>query len=91
MLTTEIRSEGANTGYSPLTYRHVLPKVRTDPMLRDQIDQVNMLTEGRCITSKISSGSLDRNEDPCMRNCVDRFMDANMTVIKHLEQLRTMG
>lgn len=45
----------------------------------------------KCITSKITSGALDRNEEPCMRNCVDRFMDANMTVIKHLEQMRTLG
>lgn len=43
----------------------------------------------KCITSKISSGKLDRYEEPCMQNCVDRFMDANMTVLRHLEQMRT--
>ncbi|GAB7347741.1 hypothetical protein MBLNU459_g5293t1 [Dothideomycetes sp. NU459] len=43
----------------------------------------------KCITSKISAGTLDRSEEPCMQNCVDRFMDANMTVLKHLEQMRT--
>lgn len=42
----------------------------------------------KCITSKISSGKLDRYEEPCMQNCVDRYMDANMVVIKHLEQMR---
>ncbi|KAF2484585.1 Tim10/DDP family zinc finger-domain-containing protein [Neohortaea acidophila] len=42
----------------------------------------------KCITSRISSGKLDRSEEPCMQNCVDRYMDANMTVIRHLEQLR---
>jgi len=25
-----------------------------------------------------------------MQNCVDRYMDANMTVIRHLEQMRTL-
>ncbi|KAK5119956.1 hypothetical protein LTR85_007032 [Meristemomyces frigidus] len=44
----------------------------------------------KCITSKISSGKLDRSEEPCMQNCVDRFMDANLTVIRHLEQMRSM-
>ncbi|KAK5135968.1 hypothetical protein LTR08_004426 [Meristemomyces frigidus] len=44
----------------------------------------------KCITSKISSGKLDRSEEPCMQNCVDRFMDANLTVIRHLEQMRNM-
>ncbi|CZT21674.1 related to mitochondrial import inner membrane translocase subunit TIM8 [Ramularia collo-cygni] len=45
----------------------------------------------KCITSKITSGNLDRTEEPCMRNCVDRFMDANLAVIKNLEKMRTMG
>ncbi|KAI4823164.1 hypothetical protein E4T44_10139 [Aureobasidium sp. EXF-8845] len=43
----------------------------------------------KCITGKISSGKLDRTEEPCMQNCVDRFMDANLVVIKNLEQMRT--
>ncbi|KAK3673685.1 Mitochondrial import inner membrane translocase subunit tim8 [Recurvomyces mirabilis] len=44
----------------------------------------------KCITSKISAGQLDRSEQPCVQNCVDRYMDANMVVIRHLEQMRTM-
>lgn len=44
----------------------------------------------KCITSKIASGKLDRYEEPCMQNCVDRYMDANMTVIRHLEQMRQL-
>ncbi|KAL1304423.1 hypothetical protein AAFC00_003421 [Neodothiora populina] len=43
----------------------------------------------KCVTNKIMSGKLDRSEEPCMQNCVDRFMDANMTVLRHLEQMRT--
>ncbi|CAK4030988.1 related to mitochondrial import inner membrane translocase subunit TIM8 [Lecanosticta acicola] len=43
----------------------------------------------KCVTSKITSGALDRNEEPCMRNCVDRFMDCQMTVIRNLEKMRT--
>ncbi|CAD0099108.1 unnamed protein product [Aureobasidium mustum] len=43
----------------------------------------------KCVTNKISSGKLDRSEEPCMQNCVDRFMDANLVVIKNLEQMRT--
>lgn len=44
----------------------------------------------KCVTSKISSGQLDRNEEPCLKNCVDRFMDSQMTVLRRLEQMRTM-
>ncbi|KAI9697958.1 MAG: Mitochondrial import inner membrane translocase subunit tim8 [Candelina mexicana] len=45
----------------------------------------------KCVTSRISSGKLDRGEESCMANCVDRFFDANMTVLKHLEALRGQG
>ncbi|KAK6506979.1 Mitochondrial import inner membrane translocase subunit tim8 [Arthrobotrys musiformis] len=42
----------------------------------------------RCITSKISSGQMDSYERPCMENCVERYIDSQMTVLKHLEQMR---
>ncbi|OCL09570.1 hypothetical protein AOQ84DRAFT_220646 [Glonium stellatum] len=43
----------------------------------------------KCITSKITSGKLDRYEEPCMQNCVDRFLDANYVVLKELEKMRS--
>ncbi|KAF3150912.1 Mitochondrial import inner membrane translocase subunit tim8 [Orbilia oligospora] len=42
----------------------------------------------RCVTSKISSGQMDSSERPCMENCVDRYIDSQMAVLKHLEKLR---
>ncbi|KAF2142709.1 uncharacterized protein K452DRAFT_248174 [Aplosporella prunicola CBS 121167] len=42
----------------------------------------------KCIPSKISQGKLDRTEEPCMANCVDRFLDANHVVLRQLETLR---
>ncbi|KAI9757764.1 MAG: Mitochondrial import inner membrane translocase subunit tim8 [Lichina confinis] len=42
----------------------------------------------KCVTGKISSNQLDRNEDPCLRNCLNRFLDANLSILKHLERLR---
>ncbi|RVD88154.1 uncharacterized protein DFL_002349 [Arthrobotrys flagrans] len=42
----------------------------------------------RCITSKISSGQMNSYERPCMENCVERYIDSQMAVLKHLEQLR---
>lgn len=60
----------------------------------DAVQQVHSLTDmcfRKCITAKISAGKLDRSEEPCVMNCVDRYMDANMTVIKHLEQMRQLG
>ncbi|KAI9793376.1 MAG: Mitochondrial import inner membrane translocase subunit tim8 [Peltula sp. TS41687] len=43
----------------------------------------------KCITTNIRSGKLDnKTEEPCLQNCLDRFMDANFVVLKHLEALR---
>jgi len=39
----------------------------------------------KCITSKISSSKLDKYEEPCMKNCVDRFMDANNVILRELQ------
>ncbi|TVY28999.1 Mitochondrial import inner membrane translocase subunit [Lachnellula hyalina] len=52
---------------------------------------VHSLTETcfkKCVTGAIRSGKLDKGEESCTQNCVDRFLDANFTVIKHLEQMR---
>ncbi|KAL2067974.1 hypothetical protein VTL71DRAFT_16072 [Oculimacula yallundae] len=45
----------------------------------------------KCVTGTIRSGKLDKGEESCAQNCVDRFLDANFTVIKHLENMRTQG
>jgi mitochondrial import inner membrane translocase subunit TIM8 len=42
----------------------------------------------KCITRGISSGKLEKAEESCTQNCVERFMDANFTVLRHLETLR---
>jgi len=42
----------------------------------------------KCVPGKITSGRLDRAEETCAQNCVERWMDANFAVLKHLEALR---
>ncbi|KAF2253646.1 hypothetical protein BU26DRAFT_601724 [Trematosphaeria pertusa] len=43
----------------------------------------------KCIPSgTVKNGKLDKYEEPCMRQCVDRFLDANMVVLRELERLR---
>ena len=37
---------------------------------------------------EFKNGKLDKYEEPCMKQCVDRFLDANMVVLKELERLR---
>ncbi|MCJ1351162.1 MAG: Mitochondrial import inner membrane translocase subunit tim8 [Icmadophila ericetorum] len=45
----------------------------------------------KCITSRISSAKLERAEDSCVQNCVDRFMDGTNLVLKQLEEMRQAG
>jgi len=45
----------------------------------------------KCVTGTIRSGKLDKNEETCAQNCVDRFLDANLTVIKHLDNMRNQS
>ncbi|KAF2999375.1 Mitochondrial import inner membrane translocase subunit tim8 [Curvularia kusanoi] len=43
----------------------------------------------KCIPAgSIKNGKLDKYEEPCMRQCVDRFLDANIVVLRELERLR---
>ncbi|EEQ29125.1 Mitochondrial import inner membrane translocase subunit tim8 [Microsporum canis] len=42
----------------------------------------------KCVPGKVSGGALDKNELSCAQNCVNRWMDANLSVMKHLETLR---
>ncbi|KAI5288122.1 Mitochondrial import inner membrane translocase subunit tim8 [Ascosphaera aggregata] len=42
----------------------------------------------KCVQSKLGSGRLDKSEEACAANCVNRWMDANLAVLKHLEKLR---
>ena len=42
----------------------------------------------KCVTGTIRNGKLEKAEENCTQNCVDRFFDANILVIKQLEMLK---
>ena len=52
------------------------------------IHELNSVCFKKCITGRMSQGTLTGSEDTCMKNCVDRYMDANMMIIKNLEKMR---
>lgn len=58
----------------------------------DQTTAIHSLTDTcfrKCIPAgTIKNGKLDKYEEPCMRQCVDRFLDANLVVLRELERLR---
>ncbi|KAG9239416.1 Tim10/DDP family zinc finger-domain-containing protein [Amylocarpus encephaloides] len=45
----------------------------------------------KCITGAIRSNKLDKSEETCAQNCVDRWVDGTYTIVQHLDKLRTKG
>ena len=41
----------------------------------------------KCVTSSIRSSTLDKAEDGCLANCVQRFLDVNFLTMKHMQQM----
>ncbi len=74
------------------------------PLSASETHELTAICWKKCITSTTTSGSttsgffrssssgnnnaLDKNEQTCLAQCVDRFMDANLATMKHLASLR---
>ncbi|KAG8532002.1 uncharacterized protein KY384_003638 [Bacidia gigantensis] len=56
--------------------------------MQENIHNLTDLCWKKCITGSIKTGQLDKTETSCTENCVQRFMDANETVIGHLQRLQ---
>lgn len=56
--------------------------------LRQQTHGLTDTCWKKCVTGQIKSNTLSGSEESCMANCVDRFLDVNMAVVKHLSQMR---
>ncbi|PUU80558.1 Tim10/DDP family zinc finger-domain-containing protein [Tuber borchii] len=39
----------------------------------------------KCITGKISSTTIDRSEESCLVNCVNRFIDSQKAIVGQLD------
>ncbi|KAH7122684.1 Tim10/DDP family zinc finger-domain-containing protein [Dendryphion nanum] len=87
---------GANVDLSKLSDRdkHELQQFIVNESQKARIQAtVHSLTDtcfSKCIgAGPVKKGALDKYEEPCMRQCVDRFLDANLVVIKELEKFKS--
>jgi import inner membrane translocase subunit TIM8 len=75
------------TCYTPIDTSFILIHALTNGLLA-----IHSLTDTcfrKCIPAgNVKNGKLDKYEEPCMRQCVDRFLDANLVVLRELERLR---
>ncbi|KAF2012857.1 hypothetical protein BU24DRAFT_425462 [Aaosphaeria arxii CBS 175.79] len=89
-------SVGANVDLSKLSDRdkQELQQFVLNESQKARIQQsIHSLTDTcfrKCIPAgAVKKGALEaKSEEPCMRQCVDRFLDANLVVMKELERLR---
>ncbi|KAF1812089.1 hypothetical protein P152DRAFT_459046 [Eremomyces bilateralis CBS 781.70] len=56
--------------------------------LQQSIHSLTDLCFRKCITARIANGKLDKYEEPCMTNCVERFLDGTQLIVRQLEQMR---
>ncbi|KAJ5693348.1 hypothetical protein N7462_002771 [Penicillium macrosclerotiorum] len=57
--------------------------------IQQAVHSLNDVCFKKCIAGKsITSGSLDRSEEACAQNCVERWMDTQMSILQHLGTLR---
>ncbi|KAF6805186.1 Mitochondrial import inner membrane translocase subunit TIM8 [Colletotrichum sojae] len=60
---------------------------------RSQIQsQTHALTEicwKKCVSGAVRNSKLDKGEETCLANCVDRFLDVNYLTMKHLNSMRS--
>ncbi|OAA57880.1 mitochondrial import inner membrane translocase subunit tim8 [Niveomyces insectorum RCEF 264] len=56
--------------------------------LQSQTHHLTEICWKKCIAGPVKSNTLDRTEESCLVNCVDRFMDLNMFTSKRLTSMR---
>lgn len=57
----------------------------------DDNAETHMLTDmcwKKCVAGSIKSTKLDKAEEGCLTNCVDRFLDLGNLTIKHINSMR---
>ncbi|KAF4954974.1 hypothetical protein FGADI_4884 [Fusarium gaditjirri] len=42
----------------------------------------------KCVPGNIKNPKLDKSEEACLANCVERFLDVNYLTMKHLNSMR---
>ncbi|KAJ5081394.1 mitochondrial import inner membrane translocase subunit Tim8 [Penicillium alfredii] len=58
--------------------------------IQQTVHHLNDVCWKKCVAGKgkITAGSLDRTEEACAQNCVERWMDTNLSILKNLDSMR---
>lgn len=87
------------TSNSPLPYPYILLSLLSLDDLNPQLKlsdscncfvDVHNLTDmcwTKCMTAKITSTAIEKSENTCLENCVNRFIDSQKTIVKQLDYM----
>jgi import inner membrane translocase subunit TIM8 len=68
--------------------RQFLSNQQQRTQIQSQTHQLTQMCWTKCVTGGMKSSKLDKNEEGCLANCVNRFMDLNFLTVKHLNSMR---
>ncbi|CAH0043985.1 unnamed protein product [Clonostachys solani] len=69
--------------------RQFLNKQQQRSQIQAQTHQLTQVCWTKCVPGAVKSGKLDKTEETCLANCVNRFMDLNLLTVKHLQNMRS--
>ncbi|KAH6975908.1 Zn-finger protein [Ilyonectria robusta] len=68
--------------------RQFLANEQQRSQIQAQTHSLTQICWTKCVTGGIKNNKLDRSEEGCLANCVDRFLDMNFLTMKHLNNMR---
>lgn len=67
------------------------PRAKQQANFKPPSTETHALTDAcwkKCVPGTVKGGALDKGEQTCFANCVDRFLDVNILTMKHLTNMR---
>ncbi|KAH7140565.1 Zn-finger protein [Dactylonectria macrodidyma] len=68
--------------------RQFLANEQQRSQIQAQTHSLTQICWNKCVTGGIKNNRLDKGEEGCLANCVDRFLDMNFLTMKHLNSMR---
>ncbi|KAJ3540877.1 hypothetical protein NM208_g4864 [Fusarium decemcellulare] len=56
--------------------------------IQAQTHSLTQMCWSKCVQGSIKNSKLDKSEETCLANCVERFLDVNYLTMKHLNGMR---
>ncbi|KAJ4175085.1 Mitochondrial import inner membrane translocase subunit tim8 [Fusarium falciforme] len=68
--------------------RQFLANEQQRSQIQAQTHSLTQMCWNKCVQGSIKNNKLDKGEETCLANCVERFLDVNYLTMKHLNGMR---